>query len=320
MVQNKIKRIPVFYASDENYAKPLTVSMYSVLANTTHHIDFYILENDIKSETKEIIQKSLACFDNFTITYLHLDKKDVLKSFPVMRHFTLCNYFRYFMPELCPNIKKCVYLDVDTIVRHDIYDLYSINLGKYLIGAVGEVAVNEMAYIQERIRNLELNPKHVYFCSGIMLMNLEKCHAQDVTNKLIKLTEENWYLIKYVDQDVLNILFDNNQYKSIDLDWGREIRKMSIDSKKKKSIVKKCKIIHYDGERKPWNQKCWFDGYFWLYAKKTLFYPKPSFFKIIGSFVRYVFCISKNRKKYKKEYQQNKTAFAAYNRKFDSGL
>lgn len=308
MSLQKTIHIPVCYVSDENYAKPLTVSMFSVLANTSHHIDFYILENQIRSSTKKKMRKSLGVFNNFTLTFIPVDAGGVVKKFPVHGHFTVSNYLRYFLPELCPNLGKCIYLDVDTIIKYDIYDLFSTDLDGYSVGAVGEETVAKKPYIQERYKALNLSSEHIYFCSGIMLLDLDKWRVQDMTNRLIKLTQEKSDLLFYADQDVFNIMFDKNNYKPLELDWGREIWQLSIDVETDKYLVYSCKLIHYDGMDKPWNKSCWFDSYFWHYAKETLFYKKPSRWRMFWSYLRYrIF-----GEKYKQEYQRNQTVLDAY--------
>ena len=59
--------IPVFLASDENYAPFLCTTMYSILENTKSNIDFYILDGGIKDESKKLIEKSLREFNNYSI-------------------------------------------------------------------------------------------------------------------------------------------------------------------------------------------------------------------------------------------------------------
>lgn len=42
-----MKNIPVFLASDDNYAPFLATTAYSVLSNTKSFIDFYVLDGGI---------------------------------------------------------------------------------------------------------------------------------------------------------------------------------------------------------------------------------------------------------------------------------
>ena len=45
--------IPIFLASDENYAKYMAVTMTSIFTNTEEFIEFYILDGGITDETKK---------------------------------------------------------------------------------------------------------------------------------------------------------------------------------------------------------------------------------------------------------------------------
>lgn len=301
-----VKRIPIFYASDENYAAPLTVSMFSVLSNTKQHIDFYILENNIKRSTKKKMRKSLDRFSNHTLQFISVDM-DKVKDFPNLQWYSLNMYSRYFIPELCNNIDKCIYLDVDIIVKHDIADLFSIDLDGCAIGAViGEPNILKEQQFQNHIKNLGLDDKHIYFGSGVLVFSANQWRRNNLCKKLVTITADNKNVLKYPDQDALNILFNNNKYKQLDLQWNRDLNQIQQDLKKDSMAIDKCHLIHFDGPAKPWTDKCFCDEFFWQYAINTMLYQKPTILELLWSYIRYKFCITQKRKKYKKKYKQNK--------------
>ena len=49
--------LPIFLSSDENYAKYLTVTLQSIIANTKEKISFYVLDGGISEVNKTRIQK-----------------------------------------------------------------------------------------------------------------------------------------------------------------------------------------------------------------------------------------------------------------------
>ncbi len=313
MVQDKSKHVPVFFATDENYAKPLTVSMYSVLANTSRHIDFYVLSNKLKSKTKKKMQKSLERFDNFTITFIPMEKQD-LTGCPDLLWYTKCAYYRYFIPELCLNIKKCVYMDVDMILKSDIGDLFDMELNGFSLGAVAgnRNIIDKQEYFNDHLDNLGIKKTHNYFGSGILLIDSEKWRQLRMTNKLLQTTKDIWYLLKFADQDVLNVVFDGNKFKDIGVVWGGLQESFADEVKNNQDVIDKFKLVHFCGKMKPWNQKCSFDNFFWMYAKKTLFYPKPCLLNLWWMRIRCLLCLPWHRSKYKTEYEQKKTTRAAY--------
>ena len=59
--------IPIFLASDENYAPFLCTTLYSILEHTKSFIDFYVLDGGIEANSKGLIEKSLRQFNNYSI-------------------------------------------------------------------------------------------------------------------------------------------------------------------------------------------------------------------------------------------------------------
>lgn len=309
MAGKKMKKISIIYASDEKYAAPLTVSMYSVLANTTHHIDFYILENNIKLSTKEKIQKSLKDFNNYTLTFIPIDLNKV-KNFPDLQWYSLNMYSRYFIPEILDYLDKCIYLDVDIILKHDIADLFSTDLDEFALAAVvGEPDILKENNFREHLKILGLASEHIYFGSGVLIFNSRLWRDKNLVAKLLKITDRNKNKLKYPDQDALNILFNNNQYKKLDLFWNRDLNQLKKDVEQKVADVSSCHLIHFDGPAKPWDKNVFCDDLFWSYAIRTVFYKKPSFFTVFSGLLRYKFCISKKRQIYKNKYKRLRKIF-----------
>jgi len=303
MAKENMKHIPVFYSSNENYAQPLTVSMYSILANTSHHVDFYIMENDITPETKQKMQESLKDFDNFSLNFIHVNDGD-LEGCPNLLWFTKCTYFRYFMPGLCPHVKKAVYLDVDIILKSDIEELFSIDLDGFSLGAsAGERGFLDQAeWLWRHLEKVGLSKTHNYFGAGVLLIDLDLWRDLGMTEKLIQTTQKLSYLLKYPDQDVLNIIYNDNQFKDIGFLWGGANSCASSETEQNKKLVDAYKLVHFCGQNKPWCKICNFDSWFWKYATQTVFYSRPSLFQVWFLFFKYFFCLSSKRSLFKEEY------------------
>ena len=93
--------IPIFLASDENYAPFLCTTLYSILNNTKSCIDFYILDGGIDKKSRVLIKKSLKNFKNFSIKYFDMSKYN-LERFPNLQHYSLNTFSRYFISQLMP--------------------------------------------------------------------------------------------------------------------------------------------------------------------------------------------------------------------------
>lgn len=270
-INDKTKKIPIFLATDENYAPYACATMYSILKNTKSNIEFNILDGGISTQSKKNIKSSLKTFKNFSIKY-HDMSKYCLNRFPEIRHYSINAFSRYFIPQISPDLEKALYLDVDIIVTGDITELYSQDLGGYPLAAVLEdFYEGNYTYLKENIYK-DYKGNDQYFNSGVLLLDVQKFNQNNYTEKLIKLTTELFDKLATADQDVFNILFENN-FKILDYKYNLmpdyvDILKLKHPNTKIDPIV-----IHYTGF-KPWKSEGPMDDKFWEIANKTKFYKK----------------------------------------------
>lgn len=266
--------IPVFLASDDNYAPFLTTCMFSILENTQSFIEFHILDNGITSQNKLKLEKSLSIFEYKQI-YYHDMKLFDLSKFPNLRHYTLTAYCRFYIPQVYQSNKKIIYLDIDTIILGDIRELYSQDLGKYALGAVLEDFANNYICLKEKIYP-EYAGGDKYFNSGVLLIDLEKFNSMGYFQKIIDITVEYNDKLLCADQDTLNIVFQND-FKVLDYkynfmpDYGIKLYEKHPDYNENPII------LHYT-VGKPWKNLSCRNRDFWnvliCTAFKDEFYEK----------------------------------------------
>ena len=85
--------LPIFLSSDENYAKYLTVTLQSIIANTKEKISFYVLDGGISEVNKTRIQKMITEAGH-NIEFIEMDFS-LFENLPVVRHFSLNSYFPF---------------------------------------------------------------------------------------------------------------------------------------------------------------------------------------------------------------------------------
>ena len=237
------KPIHIFYAIDDNYKNYLLLAMKSVLksSNRSDNVYFHILATRISSkiifEKKVQILKQIK-FCKIEIIYIN---DNFINDFPVKLHITTAAYLRYFIPILKPDLTKCLYLDVDTIVLKSLSKFYNINLkNKYAAVVKDKLSLND-----KKIRLNQFNIKN-YFNSGIMLLNLKKIRKDCLFERFLRETKYS----KFMDQDVLNYVFNDNVIYLGDI-YNYMIKNKDVQEINNNNIT----ILHFAGTIKPWNKE-----------------------------------------------------------------
>ena len=130
--------IAVCYASDENYAPYMTVSIYSLMCNAdkSRQYEIIILHRELSEQSKDKLLRIAEKFPNFTVRFadmsaVHDSVKDRISSYIT----AATNYRLFLLGEDFKEYDRMVYIDSDTIVEGDISELYDTDLGAKAIGA-----------------------------------------------------------------------------------------------------------------------------------------------------------------------------------------
>lgn len=284
--------VAVVFATDNQYAMFLEVVLYSLIANSTtkNNYDINILGFHLSNETINKLQ-SLAMTSNVSIRVF--DGNELIEVSGIKNisagHVSFVSLFRLYISSLFKDYEKIIYLDIDLCIKADIAQLYNTDLEGKPIGAVLDETIlattkqrehdNKSTYLA---KILKLNPPYNYFNAGVILIDLKKfyevVHPTGDINQNILIDELFTHDYDYIDQDVLNVIF-NDKVKLIDPSWNFEstIAGSSLDNPFISDDAKKfiqnpniIKIIHYITRRKPWVM-CYnkFDAYWWNVAKNV---------------------------------------------------
>lgn len=247
--------IPIFMASDNNYAVGVATTLLSILKHTNSFCEFYVLDSGISDENKNKIIKSLDNYKNHTLEFIDVKEID-LSQFPNIAHFSLSCYLRYFIPDLKKDIHRAIYTDVDVIFMEDIQDYYNIDLEGYPLGAVPEEIGREFGgkfNHKKRKKEYGIPFDHIYFQSGNLIIDCDKWRELEITPKLVGKTIELRNQLLCPDLDVMNIVFANN-YKKLDFKYcATTCRIKSTDGHQElEEAFNHPFIIHYGDYAKPW--------------------------------------------------------------------
>lgn len=269
-MNKKLKEIPIFFATDDNYVPFLVVTIRSLIDSSSkgNMYKLHILNNGISEESKKILTDMEL--DNVKIYFEDISSKvDVIwhKLKAQLRdYYSPAIYYRLFIPSLFPQYKKALYLDCDIAIIRDIADLYNINLGNNLIGGcIDEVVANSPIFSNYMANGVGVVQER-YFNSGIIVMNLEEFRKEDIENKFLYLLNNYPFSAVCPDQDYLNILC-KDRVKYLEPGWDK------MPSGGPLPDEKKLYLVHYNMFDKPWRYYgVLYENYFWDAAKKTQYY------------------------------------------------
>ncbi len=165
--------IPIFFATDENYAPYLSVTLESMLANASKDCFYkiHVLTTKLSDATKARIEKSLT--RNSSIEYVSLTKEldKVSSKLHLRDYYSKETYYRFFIANLYPQYDKVLYLDCDIIVLGDIAELYNVPLGNRLVAACQEEVMATVKVFGDYVEKALDVPCADYFNAGILVIN-----------------------------------------------------------------------------------------------------------------------------------------------------
>lgn len=286
--------ISIIMSTDNNYSPYLGVTIKSLIENSSEENEYtvYVLDGGLN----EITQKKLNKLETRNVKIKYIDIKKYFngldkKLFYLCDHFSIANYYRFFIPKIFKNFGKVIYCDCDAIFLADVAGLYKTNIGDNILGAVHDTEVimqvnsNENNKYYSRFLNL-INPYN-YLQSGMMLMNINKMIEINFTELCLKKLKE-LKTPKFVDQCVINAVCEGQVY-FLDNSWNVENHIMVFNRNVYNlapyetaidyyNALENPKYLHFTGYIKPWHDPSTYNAdLFWQYARMTPFYEEILF-------------------------------------------
>ncbi len=247
--------IEIVTACDDNYIQHLGVMLCSLLENTSRQNDIRInvIDGGINFDNKTKLTNFIKDKYHLNINYLIVEKS-IYQKFPVSHHFTHTIYYRISMPLLFDySINKVLYLDADMIVKDDIREVWDKDIANYFVAAVEALSCGD------RYADLNMPKNSLYFCSGLLLINLSKWREENIMEKVIDFIEENQDKIQMWDQDSLNSVLCG-KWLPLELKWNQQTyffeSKIYNQFRQRKDFIvarDNPSIIHYTSSHKPWH-------------------------------------------------------------------
>lgn len=257
----------ICFALNEGYVDYCRVTMVSLLYNNRDEtVRFHVLTDKL-SQVGINRMKSTADLYGAEINVYEMEDSRLAGQ---KMSWSKYAWYRIFAPDVLPSsVSKVLYLDCDVVVTGNISNMFKIDMTGKAVAAVTDI----MSINDELYDRLGYNKEKGYFCTGVLLMNLDYFRRNNLGDKILDYAIKHPDRILFPDQDALNIVCQDIKV-SLPLKYGILLpfytnhkfmishREEVIDS------LKDCRIVHYAGCA-PWiveSSPHFFEDDFWKYA------------------------------------------------------
>ena len=159
-------------AINNNYFEICKTMLFSLMKyNNDRKINIYLLNKSLSDEKINDISKYIEAmggkFKNIAVSDNDLPELPI-----VINRFSIEMYYRIIAQKLLPkDLDKVLWLDADIIINGKLDRFYDQSFNdKYLV--VCKDFYEKEKEIQDIKKRMDINDKHVYFNSGVILFNL----------------------------------------------------------------------------------------------------------------------------------------------------
>ena len=231
-IQEQKEKKAIVLAANYSYVDQVLTTIKSICYHN-RSIRFYLINSDFPNEWIKQLNKRLEKFDSEIINCR-------VTSEQISRYKTDISYtvfLRYFVADFVKE-DKALYLDCDLVVTKNLDDLFATDLQDYPLAAIRDFGGR--AYFGREIFN-----------AGVLLINNALWKQENITQKLIDLTNEWHDKVDQADQSILNMFFEN-RWLELDFDYNHIVIHKQFTDYRLPVGQDYPGIIHYLSHRKPW--------------------------------------------------------------------
>ena len=263
------RRIPVFFATDNNYVPYLATAIKSIADNGSdgNIYDIKVLTDGLSDE----VVGQLRAMDAPRCEIEIIDVSDVVRAHRrgirsrLRDYYSESIYYRIFISSLFPELERAIYVDCDVVLVSDIAELYDTDIGDNIFGVIADECIGAVPEFCEYVeRWVGVKPER-YYNSGVLLMNLARFRSERIETSVTELISRFDFDTVAPDQDYLNFLTRDKVFY-LDGVWNKQPN--TANPIPPESL----KLIHFNMFNKPWKYEgVLYEEEFWRYADRTPF-------------------------------------------------
>ena len=231
-IQDQKEKKAIVLAANYAYLEQVVTTIKSICYHN-RSIRFYLINSDFPNEWFKQLNKRLERYDSEIINCR-------VTSEQISRYKTDISYtvfLRYFISDFVKE-DKALYLDCDLVVTKNLDNLFETDLQDYPLAAVRDYG-GRVYYGREM------------FNAGVLLINNRLWKQENMSQRLIDLTNEWHDKVDQADQSILNMLFEN-RWIEMEFDNNHVVIHKQFTDYELPAGQDYPGIIHYLSHRKPW--------------------------------------------------------------------
>lgn len=268
--------IPVIFAADNNYSIAMGVAITSLLSNKSNSTSYDIrcmVPNDYSEGNRKRISNLCSKYTDCSIQFKNVDGSifnDVKIS---TSHISSITFSRLLIADIFKDLDKAIYLDDDVIVCEDLAIFYRYSLDSNYIGGIKAPGYYyPLEWRDEKLNELQIPAMDQYINAGVLLMNLKQIRNDNLIDKFIELSRNNY---RSEDQDILNVAC-YGRIKTLPFRFNAQTKYLFPGSEERYKLdlvvprdeiedaIKKPTIIHFANKVKPWQDNSVWMSDMWL--------------------------------------------------------
>ena len=231
-IQEQKEKKAIVLAANYAYVEQVMTTIKSICYHN-RSIRFYLINSDFPNEWFKQLNRRLERYDseiiNCRVTYEQISRYKTDISYTV--------FLRYFVSDFVQE-DKALYLDCDLVVTKNLDNLFETDLQDYPLAAVRDYG-GRVYYGREM------------FNAGVLLINNRLWKQENMSQRLIDLTNEWHDKVDQADQSILNMLFEN-RWIEMEFDNNHVVIHKQFTDYELPAGQDYPGIIHYLSHRKPW--------------------------------------------------------------------
>lgn len=247
-------RISIALGVDAGVSDALGPLLFSIGTNCTTPVDVYVIYEQLPTNLLKKLTWFNSHFTQLKVipTPMPPIDRELLNAFKQATDVPyISSYYRLFLPQLLPHLDRVLYLDADTLVIHDLAELWHYDLKGKFLGVVRDEGIGFFSIHPERKTwwaDQLLGPHATnYFNAGMILFDCALWRRYSISLYLYQFVLDTIQTYVLDDQDALNLFF----YNFVTL-LPRRFNYVTKFFNKAPLPLSEITILHFLGHEKPW--------------------------------------------------------------------